>query len=482
MHRSKLVKVLKKLSKAELRALQNFLNAAVFRDGLKTKSSLALFKLLLPHYPAFNKHTLKKETIHKKLYNQESYKPGKLEKQMSGLFNLIQEFIIDQHTSNQSELQQTLILYTFYRGRGLNNLADILVKKYQKILKETQQGDSMYFYDTFLLEKEIANHQAIFLDAKKSINFPQALKDLDQYYIFEKLELACRLLAIHRFVFPVDLEDSLLLLDHLKPLMETDYFDVPIIKVYYKAYCFLNADEVDMEAAFLAFEISLKTHHAFISEELRLPLNSIIRNYCVLQCHRGVKGYLEKGFQVYKDHLEKGYLYSDGLLFTSTLTNLSGFGLRLKQFDWVLQFILDHQYKLTGTNTPEDVYNLNLANYYFCTKHYEKALDYLGETYEESYSKIKAKRLEIKIYYEMKHVLLTPKMDAFKIYIYRFPKKKITQKHKLANQNFIDLLKQIYLPRTFQNERRIDKLSLKTNTFKFVHEKEWLLEKLEELR
>jgi len=82
----------------------------------------------------------------------------------------------------------------------------------------------------------------------------------------------------------------------------------------------------------------------------------------------------------------------------------------------------------------------------------------------------------------MKHVLLAPKMDAFKIYIYRFSTKKMTQKHKQANQNFIDLLKQIHLPRTFQNERRINKLITKINTFKFVHEKEWLLEKLEELR
>jgi len=320
MYESKLVRVLRKFTKEEFSEFKKYLHTVITKDGLILKNSLSLFKAIHNHYPYTDQKKIKKESIYKKIYPGQAYKSGKLEKQMSSLFTLVQEFIVVNNTGKKNELHQLLTLYTFYRSRGLNSLASIHIKKYQKIIEERDRGESAYFYDSFLLEKEISNHQAIFLDAKKNLNFPQALKNLDQYYIFEKLELACRLLVINRFVFPVDLKDSLTVLQYLKPLMESGYFDIPMIKVYYKAYCFLSAEETEIEAAFLVFEETLKIHYASIPEAQLLPLNSIIRNYCVLQFHRGVEGYLEKGFLVYKDHLEKGYLYRDGQLFASTLT------------------------------------------------------------------------------------------------------------------------------------------------------------------
>jgi len=482
MNDSKLVQVLKKLTKEEFRGFKKNLNELAIGDKVKIKNSLTLFNLLSPYYPVFNKNDVSKCEVFAKLYPEEPYKTGKLEKQMSYLFGLLQEFIVSEKNGDQLALHQLLILYTFYCNRGLDNLAAIQIRKYQKSISKTSNNDATFFYDTFLLEKEVSNQQAIFLDRKETSSFSNALEHLDLYYILEKLELACRLLAIHRFVFPVDLEKSLVLLDHLRPLLDEEYFEEPLIKVYYKAYCFLSADTDDeIESAFKLFEESLELYQPSISEKQSLPLHTIVRNYCVIQYHRGVKNYLRKGFEVYKDHLSKGYLYMNDQLFAGTLANIAGYGLKLREYDWVFNFINDHKDKIIGTNAAE-VYHLNIADYYFHTRDYEKALDYLRKPYEDTYFKLKAKRLEIKIYYELKHVLLGPKIDAFKIYIYRFPSEKITQKQKMANRNFIDLLKQIQLPRTFQNEKRIDKLIDKVYSFPSLHDREWLVEILENLR
>lgn len=481
MYSSKLIQVLRAFTKEEFRNLNKFLNAPRYRDGSR-KHDPGLFKSIAPYYPFQEKSKIEKARIFKKIYPTEVYKPGKLEKQMSSLFSLVQDFIITRNSDNREELHQLLTLAAFYRTRSLHSLAEICIKKYKRTLAQTDQRDANYFYDIFLLEKQVANHQATFQDSKKALNFPQALEHLDQYYIFEKLELACRMLAIHRFLFPVDLKNSLVVLDHLLPLLDADFFATPVINVYYKAYRFLNGKEEDSETRFLIFEEALNDCKDLLSDNQLLSLNSIIRNHCIGQYHKGTAGYLKKSFYVYQDHLEKGYLYYEDKLYAATMMNMVVSGLRLNQVEWVFKFIKDHQDRITGTNSPEEVYRLNLANYYFYVKNYNKALDYLVDTYENIYYKLIAKRLEIKIYFEMKHVLLAPRIDAFKIYVYRFTTEKITQKHKVGNRNFIDLLKQIQLPRTFQNEKRIDKLMTKVKQSKYIPEKEWLLEKLEKLR
>lgn len=482
MHSSKLVKVLRTLTREEFKKLQKFLQKLASGDRTGIGDSLLLFSAIANYYPDFLPVKIEKKKIFKKVYPKEVYKTGKLEKQMSNLFALLSEFILQQQKGVRQSNHDLLSLAAFYRSRYLDNLADSCLKKYRKGLNQNQIPELDDFYDLFLLEKQNANYKALLLNSKEIPDFSTALKTLDHYYIFEKLELACRMLAIHRYVYPVNIEDSLDSLVHLEPLLEAERFKIPVILVYYRAYRLLQANEKEAEQHFQAFEKVFKQYYTQLPEKQLLPLNTIIRNHCISQYHNGVKGYLQKSFEVYREHLEKGFLYSEGQLFAGTMMNLVISGLRLGHSEWVYRFIKSHQDRLTGTDSPEEFSNLCLANYFFYTKKYDSALDLLTENYEYLYYRLAARRLEIKIYFELQHVLLAPRVDAFKIYIYRLTRKKITQKHETGNRNFIDMLKQIQLPRTFQNTRRINKLIEKIKDFHHISEKEWLLEKLEALR
>ena len=482
MHQSKLIQVLRKFSIEEFNALKRFLNAPEVKLRLGLKNSLTLFKLIKNYFPDFEKSKIEKENLYKKCFPKQKYISGKIEKEMSGLFGLVQEFIVFYNAGLDRGVDDLLLLNTFYRDRGLDNLAEITIKKYRKLLKQHSSANAAFYYHSYLLEKQIGNHQARFLGPSKLSNIPRALSALDAYYVFEKLELACRIIAINRFVYPIEIGDSLVMLEHLKPLLDADFFDDPVIKLYYKAYLLLTVQESFAKQAFLDFEQLLKLYATSIPKEHLLPLNAIIRNYCVSQYVKGVPGFLEQLFYIYQDHLRKGYLYDNGKLFAATFMNLVETGLLMKQFDWVYQLIEEHKNKITRTVSPENEIRLSFANYYFHLMSYEKALDFLTQNFEDTYSKIKGKRLELMIYFEMKHVLLAPKIDAYKIYIYRLPVEKTTQKFKNANKNFIDLLKQIQLPRTFQNSKRIDKLAAKVKGFNYISEKAWLLKSLENLR
>ena len=73
-------------------------------------------------------------------------------------------------------------------------------------------------------------------------------------------------------------------------------------------------------------------------------------------------------------------------------------------------------------------------------------------------------------------------MDAFKIFIYRLPEGSFNRRSKEMNRNFIDLLRQIKLPKTLGHPDRIDKLAEKVRASPQLSDKEWLLDKLELMR
>lgn len=482
MHASKLVQVLRNLSKEEIKDFDAYLQASVLSNRKGGEKSLLLFKSIYKYYPEFAAAKLKKENIFKKIYPEEVYQnTGKFEKLMSKLLNLLQEFIIYQKSDLERDLYQLRIMNDFFAKNNLDGFAKTNIKKYQKLFKEKEVQDSLFFHEVFLFERQLIRHQ-LFSNNFKTINFSTVHLSLDTYYIFEKLELACRLLAIRRFLFPIPIGNSLVTLEHLTPLLENDFYEAPLIKVYYRAFKFLNSSKEKTEECFQVFEQTLNRYTRFMPKEQLNTLVTIIRNYCVTQYHHKTEGYLEKVFNVYKEHLEKQYLYVDGKLFASTLMNMVVFGLRLKRFDWVYDLIQAHKERITGIASAVDAYHLNLANYYFHVKNYEEVLNLLMVDYEDVYYKLKAKRMEIQTYFELDHVLLESKMDAFKIFIFRFSEEKISIKHKDGNRDFIDVLKQIKLPKTYKNEKRIEKLINKINNSTYINEKEWLLEKLENLR
>ena len=159
---TKLVQVLKKFTKKEFRGLKKFLNIPDSKEFLKMKKSIALFKIIYPYYPDFKASKLQKETVFKKLYPGETYKIGKIEKQISSLLELVQEFIVLQAAGKRKELDRLLILTTFYRNRDLHNLAEISNKRYLKMIQKSDYKNSAYYYDIFLLEKQNARYQKLY--------------------------------------------------------------------------------------------------------------------------------------------------------------------------------------------------------------------------------------------------------------------------------------------------------------------------------
>ena len=480
MHSTKLVLILKTLHSDEISRLEKFICSPYFADVKQRVKIQELFQLLQKEYPLFNRPDFDKAFLFKKLYPEEPFSASKLDKLMSRLLRLIKKFIITEQVY-RNENQQQLILSRYYRDQQLirpfQQNAQLLKRKQSKV----EAKDKDFYLNHFLLEREIADFEGLFNVRKENLNLPDTLKSLDAFYLVTKLEYTCRLLSQQSSAIPLSIQDSLLNDDHFTLLIkDRPQIIEPLILAYYQAYLILSAE--DGLQAYAALRKTLSTHARAIPFEQMKALQVICRNFCAQQYNQGDRSYLDELFLLYKEHLEDGYLYYNGGLRPSTIKNIMTLGLKLQQFDWVYDFLETHKNRIVGTTHEEDIYQFNLSLYYFALKEYNKTLDHLADKYEDTYYKIAARRLELKVYYEQKSVLLPSKMEAFKVYLFRISKKLLTSLHRRGNNNFIDMLKQIQNPKTLKNNSRIQKLIDRMDSKETMMEKEWLLEKLEELR
>ena len=485
MRASKLLKVILRLPPDAYPALQRFLQSPYFQGQRRADEQLALFEYLWAGRATEDPQYFDKEVTYARLFPEQQRFKGKLEKLMSRLFRSVEAFLVQrQLEKDRTERQDLLALLSAYTDLQLPGLVELRRKKLANQLDQMTPDNPHHFWERQELERRITEFQSFSGLRDSDLNLPATHHQFDLYYLLAKLELACQLLARHLFDFKVEpLDDSLEALDLLEPLYLKKYAAIPVIQVYHQAYQLLRSFwSLDHRQRYIQFRDLLEEHNDTLSEEHLKTLQTIARSFCLRQYQIGVAGYRSYTFELYQKHLLRGWLYHKGRLLQSLFSNIVTLALREKAYDWTRQFLEDHRDRTTGSDTAEAVYNYNLSQYYFYTQQYDAALNLLSDSYRDPYYKVSAKRLEIKILYETESDLLDPRMDAFKIFIYRLPEGSFNRRSKEMNRNFIDLLRQIKLPKTLGHPDRIDKLAEKVRASPQLSDKEWLLDKLELMR
>lgn len=483
MKHSKLLNTIAHLDKIEFRNLKKFLEIPHFVEVRQKQRVLQLFEILQAHYPKFKHASLKKEQVFRQLYPHKAYSASKMNKLMNGLLEVVRKFIVFDFTRKQKMAgYEALALARFYREKQMDDAFRHRIQASQKKQQNTKIRDRQFYLNEYLLLAEQSEFASFHDQQKTDLRLPDTLRSLDVFYVCARLEHACVLMSQQVYHVPLEVKDQLFQYEELGRFIEAnDYLQVPLIQVLYQAFQLLYHWK-DNEDRFEALLASLEQYQAELPEEQLKAVQAICRSYCVQRYNRGDNAYLEKTFKLYKAHLESGHLYHHQGIFPGMLKNLVTIGLKMEQYDWVWQIIQSHRHRILHAKASEEVYHFNLAHYYFATKEYTQCLEYFSVIKESTYFKVSAKRLELKVYYELKSPLLESKMTAFKIYLFRVSNKILSETARAGNNNFINILRQIYNPLTLGNSSRIDKLVAKIDTLRGVLEREWLLEKLEELR
>lgn len=479
MKTSKLVETLKCLHPEEIARLELFLAAAYFHGHDPDEPILALCRYLTRFHPAYDQAGLEREQVYCALFPGETVVRSRLEKLMTRLLKEVRRFIaFEMQRQETTETDLELLTARFLRERNHFPEYERLIKNLRSHLEQQGIRDVDYFQRLYRLEEEYCSYRTWFNNRKTDLNLAPAIQALDTYFLLARLEYVVLYLSQAKTV-PLPLEHSLFFMADIEPLLHRPPFDtVPLLQIYFAAYRLLAGDPADPEV-FLHFTTLLQAHERVIPTEKNKDFQALARNYCIREFNRGNETFFKIAFDLYKLHLEKGYLYRNGMLQAVIVKNLVSMGLRMHEHDWVFRFLEDHRHRIMGITHPEEAYRFNLAVYYFHKRDFERVNEHLDAVYDDLFYKLAAKRLEIKMLYEMQSPVLESRIEAFNILIFRMGGRQLSDVYVAGNKQFVAFLRRILKPITFQNSKRIRKIKADLLEAPTVVEKEWLLEVLE---
>jgi hypothetical protein len=476
MHRSKLIETLKCLTLDEIDQLGKFLKHPLFHVEPLDESALALFDYLKTFFGNWEHPNLHRDFAYAHLFPNSPVIKGRLEKTMTRLLRQVRRFVVFemQHTNEDTSLE-LIYLVRFFEKRGNTDEFERHLATAREVLRNEPIKDTQHYFKAYQIEESATTHFAWFNDHKSDLNIDPTLLALNAHFVSVQLDYWILHLYQTRNV-PMSQPKHLIAHDTLETMIaQLPLHQMPGILVHYKAYLLLYNQLADTQL-FTDFTHTLKMYKWALSPEKYKDYLTLVRTYGIQEYNRGNHAFFSITFEMYREHLQNGYLYHDGMIHASVLKNLISMGLRLGEHTWVQSMLEEHKNCISGVSNPNEVYKFNLALCHFHVAQYDSVLDLLSYDYEEVFYKIAAKRLEIKALYEVQSPLLEARLEAFNILIFRTGTKQMAETYANANKHFGAFLRRIISPGTLHNHKRRQKLCTEIAQSATVVEREWLLD------
>src|SRR5205085_12082022 len=153
----------------------------------------------------------------------------------------------------------------------------------------------------------------------------------------------------------------------------------------------------------------------------------------------------------------------------------------IKELEWSEKFIVDYKHMLKP-DIAEEIVDYSHAMVEFGRKNYEKSLKYLSKiNIERSNMKIDVKNLLIIIYYELNYTEeLISLIDTYKHFLHR--DSNMSEQSKNTNTLFVNLVSDIVKVKLNGKNDQALKLKMEIEKSPYSNFKDWLLEKVNELK
>lgn len=238
----------------------------------------------------------------------------------------------------------------FYRERGLQERAKQTIHRTKTELANTSVDLDERRLLAFWREQEISLQECLNNQRRGDLNVPDTLHALTVFYGHKLLELATVLYQQQRVVPELQSHWEPFIEHFREALRKHTYFDDPAILMLDEALKFLKTRPENPIKALEQFLRLFRKYEAALSPTLQKILAAYTRNFCVQ--HGNL---LDGAFRLtlYKEHLEKGWLYEQGKLQPSRFINLVNISLSLGDDEWLWVFLQTHEGKIEGEQARE---------------------------------------------------------------------------------------------------------------------------------
>jgi hypothetical protein len=482
MEQSQLVELIRTLGPREKEQVIQFASLSFFNQSKLKSYVIPLLNICLNHEWSAPEKTLGKRELFEMMFPDQPFIVGKLEKIMVEAHKVIQAFLLTQnYFQSANEFHRTLDFSEVVRKKGLEARYQQYIAKLHRLQAETTWKTPTYFHHQFLLEEAIHKNETLHNQGKGDLNVPSVLYSLELYYYLN------RLIFLNQFLLQQKIT-NIEVPEIIKPMIESNSMpgaylaDSPAIKINFEIFNLLKKKSPEPVEVKALFHLILM-HEEYLDSESQHEFFAYLRNLCTLIISQDAEN-LEIEYllhELYIDNLKKGYLHYEGKISRTRYWMISNNALRVKNYDWALEFIEKYKFEIRDENKDRDVYRLNLANYLFGVKRFSECLDNISATTPFTDYLLLGKRLELKSLYELRSDLLSYKLDAFKMFLSRTSQKLLSESQRQMNQDFANLLHQLSNSKP-NDPKRSETILKRLQEKKQAAEWRWLLEKAKELK
>ena len=480
MQKSPLIELLETFTAEELSEFQLFVRSPYFNRGKYSEKAIHLIGVLLHQAPHWTWDENARRHAFEAIFPGKDFGEGKLEKIMTVLHRLARQFIfVHPQLDESQQFEQLLSLARFSRQRGLvNRFLNTMQKLREAARRNDLKEDLELLEKRYEIEWELYEFENLYNQKRGDLNIPALLEAFYIFFQARKTNLLNRFMLQQRVAY-LESTDLIQFMLQESILPERLLNESPVLKLQTEFVSVFRLEKPEPEHfAFLSDLI--RELEEDIHPDLLKTYFALLRGCCTLLVNSGQSQFLATLFDIQKEHLAKGFMYFENRITPSALLNIVNVALRVGQFDWAYECLQSHTDRILGDNETRDYYRFNLAIYYYRIGKYEEALDILPHSLADFEYHLMARGLELKIFYSIGSDLLPYKIDAFKMYLSRSFQKPLPAIQKERYGNFINLLHQ--LSNTIKGDQgRVQKLISRIQSKTWLHERDWLIEKANEL-
>lgn len=473
MQKTKLVEIIQALDDKEVKRFDDYVNSPYFNKNDKV---IALLTFVRKYYPNFDHNRFTKENAYKAVFgSRQKYNVQKLRNIMSHLAKLLEAFLV-QIDREVLDINYDELLLTAFDRRYIDKH---FAQKYQEIKKQqtkTKEKTATYYYYVHRIEDVAFDHSIRRNNRLVETNMEEAVNNLDYFYLALKLRYCCAILNSQSVIAG---EHNMQMFEHILEYLSNNSFEnIPTIHLYYRLLLLLK-EEKDKYYEELK-ELLGKHRNALPSMEIR-QIYIAVFNYLNKKLKSGQSKYLKDIYELYKVMFERNILIDNGFINNHiNFRNALIAGLRLGELEWAEMFIEKYSPLLVPLNR-ENLVNYSLAELNFYKKNYQETLNHLlSFEFEDAYNYAEHKTLLAKTYYELEEdEPLFALTHAFRIYLHRDTN--IAEHFQKTYHNFVRILNKLAKAR-FDPNADICEIEKELEELQYITNREWLLEKMGELK
>ena len=467
MLKSRLIQVLRTFTKKEFREFNKWVNSPFHNQRADV---IALYNYLITANNLFEDGLLDKALIFNRIYPLEDFDDSKMRQVMHFLFKAVEEFLFFQKASEE-EIKKKLSLLRIYKERNLEKSFYKIQKDIEGSLKKKLEPKEDDLFTKYQFKKEVVEFNSK-IKRSQELNLQELSDAYDEAFIVEKLKHACLALA-HKRVFNINYEIGLLS-EVIEFTEKKNLLDNSRIGIHFYLYKILNENKIE---DFYVLKDYLEEVDAFPKIEIREAYINAI-NFCASQINSGNKNFIKEAFYLYKNGIEKNIFMENNLLSRWTFKNAIVVGLKLKEFEWVENFIENYNQYLEEKHRESFLY-FNYAMLHYEKGNYKKVLEVIQKyEFTDILVNLNAKIILVKVYYELDEIkVLESFLESMRAYIQR---KKVIGYQKIVYKNMLKYTKKLLKVNPYSKTQK-EKLKAEIEAAKPLTEKAWLLKQLTEL-